>query len=83
MFIREKKNKSGSISIQIIKKVKGKSKLVETIGCARNKAEKELLLSKAQQRLKELEPTLFDFVEEDNEKKEIEEVLNTVYNKIP
>jgi len=74
MFIREKKNKSGSISIQIIKKVKGKSKLVETIGCARNEVEKKILLSKAQQRLKELEPSLFDFAK-NNEKKN-EEVLN-------
>lgn len=34
MFIREKKNKSGSVSIQIIQKINGKSSLVKTIGSA-------------------------------------------------
>ena len=32
MFVREKKNTSGVVSIQIITKVKGKSKLIKTIG---------------------------------------------------
>lgn len=44
MFIRKKKNKSGSISIQIIDKSSGKYELIKTIGCADNeKQEKELL----------------------------------------
>lgn len=34
MFVREKKNKSGSISIQIIQKVNGKSQLIKTMGSA-------------------------------------------------
>lgn len=34
MFIRELKNRSGSISIQIISKANGKYKVVKTIGCA-------------------------------------------------
>jgi len=68
MFIREKKNSSGSISIQIISKKNGKYKVVETIGCAKNDLEKELLLLKAKDRLKELDPRLFYF--EDEDKKE-------------
>jgi len=32
MFVRKKINKSGSISVQVISKIKGKSKLIKTIG---------------------------------------------------
>jgi len=46
IYIKKKKNASGSISIQIIEKRNSKYKVVETIGCARNKIEKELLLNK-------------------------------------
>ncbi|NPA81989.1 MAG: IS1634 family transposase, partial [Epsilonproteobacteria bacterium] len=63
MFIREKKNPSGSISIQIISKKNGKYKVIETIGCAKNDLEKEILLFKAKERLKELDPKLFYFDE--------------------
>ncbi|WP_458699523.1 hypothetical protein ACKGJI_06740 [Sulfurospirillum sp. 1307] len=62
MFVRQKKNKSGSISIQIISKSKGKYKVVETIGCSKNNYEIEKLLKQANERLLELEPNLFDFV---------------------
>jgi hypothetical protein len=71
MFIREKKNKSGSISIQIIKKHKGKYKVIETIGCTKEEIEKELLILKAKKRLKELEPTLFDTIKIKDENEEI------------
>jgi len=37
MYIRKKKNKSGSISIQIIEKKHSQYKVVKTIGCAKNK----------------------------------------------
>lgn len=37
MFVREKINKSGVISVQIITKVNGKSKLVKTIGSSSDK----------------------------------------------
>ncbi len=36
MFVRKKVNKSGVISVQVITKVDGKSKLVKTIGSSRN-----------------------------------------------
>lgn len=35
MFLRKKKNKSGSVSIQIIQKHSGKYKVYKTIGCAK------------------------------------------------
>jgi transposase len=39
MFVREKKNKSGVVSVQVIAKVNGKSKLVKTIGSSQDKAD--------------------------------------------
>jgi hypothetical protein len=71
MFIREKKNKSGTISIQIISKKNGKYKVIETIGCAKDEINKGLLISIAKKRLKELEPTLFDTINTADEKEEI------------
>jgi hypothetical protein len=38
MFVRKKVNKSGSISVQVISKIKGKSKPIKTIGrCKRRR----------------------------------------------
>ena len=34
MYIRKKHNSSGSVSVQVIQKVKGQNKLIKTIGCA-------------------------------------------------
>ena len=36
MFVREKENKSGTISVQVIAKINGKSKLIKTIGSSRD-----------------------------------------------
>ena len=70
MFIRKKKNSSGSISVQIISKKSGKYRVVETIGCSKSDYELKQLLQKANQRLLELEPNLFDFIEyQDNKQK--------------
>jgi transposase len=44
MFIRKKKNSSGSISVQILIKVGRRNKLLKTVGCAKTKREEELLL---------------------------------------
>jgi len=69
LHIREKKNKSGSISIQIVDRKNRGYKVVETIGCAKTDKEKRLYLSVASSRLKELNkklyPTLFDSNSED------------------
>lgn len=51
MFIRKKKNNSGSISIQIIQKVKGRNKLIKNIGSGKEGSEVEVLVAKAQQEL--------------------------------
>lgn len=44
MFVRKKKNKSGTVSIQIISKNRGKYKVIKTLGCATTMREQELLL---------------------------------------
>ncbi len=68
MYIKQRKNKSGSISIQIIKKLpKGKTKLIKTIGCAKNNIELQLLLQQAKEEKERLEPTLFSIVDKTRE----------------
>ncbi len=49
MFVRKKKNKSGSTSIQIIKKLKGKYKVVKTLGSSKDKEEIKELYNQAQE----------------------------------
>lgn len=65
MFVRKKPNKSGSVSIQIIEKVKRKNKIIKTIGRSTNKSEIDRLYRKA---LKELPKfygaSLFDINDE-------------------
>lgn len=63
MFVRKKKNASGSVSVQIISKTNRKYRVVETIGCSADGNEIEQLCKKAQVRMKELSPNLFDVVE--------------------
>ena len=47
MFVRKKKNKSGSVSIQILQKVGKKNKLVKTVGSSNNQKEIEKLYQEA------------------------------------
>jgi transposase len=54
MFIRELKNRSGSISIQIISKYKGTYKLIKTVGCATDVREIERLKDQAREQMYEL-----------------------------
>jgi hypothetical protein len=63
MYIRKKKNKSGSVSIQIIQKKNSKYKVVETIGCAKSDEVLNILLQEAHKRLVMLDPTLIDYSE--------------------
>lgn len=68
MFVRQRKNQSGTISVQIIDKSSGKYKVVETIGCAKNSKELEFYVAKGENRIKQLEPNLFDAVDFHNKK---------------
>jgi hypothetical protein len=68
MFVRQRKNPSGSVSIQIIDKSSGKYKVVETIACVKNDKELDFYLAKAENRIKQLNPNLFDVVDFQNKK---------------
>lgn len=61
MFLRKKKNKSGSISVQIISKSGGKYKFIKTIGCGRTEQEIQKLEFLGKQELERLscQPKLF------------------------
>jgi hypothetical protein len=62
VFIRKKKNKSGSISIQIIDKSSGKFNVIKVVGCARNEQQKEDLIHQANELLATLTgQSLIDF----------------------
>lgn len=62
MFVRKKKNKSGSISIQIISKARGKYRVVKTVGSSSDSCEVERLWVKAHEIMPELIGQLkFDF----------------------
>lgn len=54
MFVRKKKNKSGSISIQIISKIGRVNKLVKTVGSSKDINEIEILYNEALQLIPEL-----------------------------
>src|SRR5690554_8174089 len=47
MFVRCKRNKSGSTSVQIIDKSSGKYAIYQTVGCSNDSAEIDFLVSKA------------------------------------
>lgn len=61
MFIREVKNRSGSVSIQIISKKSGRYKVVKTIGCATTRQEIDTIKRRAKQELEAIkqQPSLF------------------------
>jgi len=66
MFIRKKRNKSGSTSIQIISKSAGNYRVVKSIGCAKTAREEELLILMARTELERLVGSLSLFIEHDD-----------------
>jgi transposase len=61
MFLRKKKNKSGSISVQVILKARGKYKVLKTIGSGKGEKEIQKLCSLGKQEIERLslQPKLF------------------------
>lgn len=61
MFLREKRNKSGSVSVQIIQKLRGKYKVLQTIGNGRTEQELTKLNYLGKQEIERLskQPELF------------------------
>jgi transposase len=66
MFIRKNKNRSGSVSIQIITKSSNHFKVIATIGCARTMQEEEVLLYKARAEIERLQGLQSLFIEHDD-----------------
>ena len=78
MFIREVKNRSGSVSIQIISKARGRYKVVKTVGCATMWQEIERLKDIARQEIESIEqqPSLFP----SNQEEQIEKAFSLLSN---
>jgi len=66
MFIRKNKNRSGSISIQIVQKNKRTNKVIKTVGVAKTKREEELLLLLAKTELERIHGHQSLFIEHDD-----------------
>ncbi len=66
MFIRKNKNRSGSVSIQIVQKVNRSNKVFKTVGIAKTKREEELLLLHAKTEIERLQGMHSLFVEHDD-----------------
>ena len=79
MFIREKKNKSGSISIQLVSKATGRYKVVKSFGSATIRQDIEQLKTLARQEMKEMlaQPSLFKSERDDAVERTIELLNNS------
>jgi transposase len=66
MFVRSKKNRSGSVSIQIISKARGRYKVVKTLGSATTRQEIERLTRLAEQEIERLSEPLSLFFSQDD-----------------
>ncbi len=66
MFVRELKNRSGSVSIQIVNKARGKYKVVKSLGSATTRQEIEGLTQLAQQEIERLSEPLTLFSSSDD-----------------
>lgn len=78
MFIRQKKNKSGSVSVQIISKAYRRYKVVKAIGNSHTQDGLSLLLHQAKHELFKLQKQTSLFVSGDDAK--IESFLNSLQN---
>jgi len=66
MFIRKNKNRSGSISIQIISKIGRRNKVIKTVGCAKTKREEDLLMLLAKTKMERIQGLQTLFIEHDD-----------------
>jgi hypothetical protein len=66
MFIRKNKNRSGSVSVQIVQKTGRKNKVIKTVGLANSQREEELLTLLAKTELEQLQGNQSLFIEHDD-----------------
>lgn len=78
MYVREKKNKSGSVSIQIIRKENGRSIVVETVGCGALRQEIDRLKIEGRRRIQELQHLQSLFREEEDQ--QVLDILSSITN---
>lgn len=78
MFVRELKNRSGSVSIQIISKSRGRYKVVKTLGSATTQQEIERLTQLAEQEIERLSEPLSLFSSQDDIL--VEKVVESLHN---
>jgi len=78
MYVRPKKNASGSVSIQIISKSRGKYKVVKTLGSATTQQEIERLTQLAEQEIERLSEPLSLFSSQDDIL--VEKVFESLHN---
>jgi len=82
MFIRKKKNKSGSVSIQIIDKSSGKYEAIKTVGCADNEQQEKDLIEQAYELLSALTKQSridFSFSEDEIFLKQLQQGLRKIF----
>jgi len=78
MFIRENTNRSGSVSIQIVRKSRGVYRVIKTLGCATQRHEIDKLKDLARQEIesRHAQPKLFNSEQDEW----IEEVISSLSN---
>ncbi len=88
MYIRTKRNKSGTISVVVVDKSSGKYREIETIGIAKDEGQIEDLMARGRKWIagyqERLHPT-FDFdcrveVSRERERQEVERVVSSIEN---
>ena len=79
MYIRKKSNPSGIISVQVISKIKGKYKMLKTIGSSSDPSEVSALVSEGEKwiksRIKQIE---FDFTDERTKAEQLLESIEQI-----
>ena len=78
MYIREVKNRSGNISVQIISKRRGRYKVIKTVGCGAQRHAIDRLKHLARQEIERMEsqPSLFIFENDEL----VEDVISSLSN---
>lgn len=79
MFVRRKANKTGSISVQVVDKSKGRYRVIKSLGTGSTEAEVVRLEEKARQYVRELTGTNRSLFENEDEIK-LEDFLSTISN---
>lgn len=79
MFLRRKPNKTGTVSVQVISKIRGKYKLVKSFGVGRTEKEIAFLESQARQFIRE-QTGLTNELFENEEESTIESFVSTLFN---